>query len=43
MSILKKSIRLYLVVMMARDYRLLAELQQIHMEQMHLKYVKVRC
>ena len=31
------------VVMMIKDYRLLIELQHIHMEQMLLKYVKVRC
>ena len=29
--------------MMVKDYKLLTELQHIHMEQMLLKYVKVRC
>ena len=29
--------------MMIKDYKLLTELQPIHMEQMILKYVKVRC
>ena len=32
--ILKKSIRLHEVVMMIEDYKLLTELQHIHMEQM---------
>ena len=29
--------------MMIEDYKILIELQNIHMEQMLLKYVKVRC
>ena len=41
--ILKKSIRLHKVVVMIKDYKLLIELEHIHMEQMLLKYVKVRC
>ena len=39
----KKSTRLHKVVMMMKDCKLLIELQHIHMEQMLLKYVKVRC
>ena len=41
--ILKKSIRLQWVVMMIKDHALLIELGHIHMEQMLLKYVKIRC
>ena len=40
--ILKKSIRMHEVVMMIKDYKLLIELEHIHMEQMLLKYVKWR-
>ena len=29
--------------MMIKDYKLLIKLEHIHMEQMPLKYVKVRC
>ena len=43
MCIQKKSIKLHLVVMMIRDCKHLIELQHIHMEQMLLKYVKVKC
>ena len=40
---LKKSLRLHQVVMIIIDYKLLIELEHIHMEQMLLKYLKVRC
>ena len=43
MYILNKSIRLDKVVMIIKDFKLLTELQHIHMEQMLLKYVKMRC
>ena len=43
MYILKKSMRLHEVVMMIKDCKRLTELQHVHMEQMILKYVKVRC
>ena len=43
MYTLKKPIRLPCVVMMIKDYKLLTDLQHMHMEQMLLKYVKVRC
>ena len=39
----KKSTKLHLVVMMIRDCKHLIELEHIHMEQMLLKYVKVKC
>ena len=39
----KKSIKLHLIVMMIRDCKHLIELQHIHMEQMLLKYVKLKC
>ena len=42
MYILNQSTRLHWVVMMIKNYKLLTELQDIHMEQMILKYVKVR-
>ena len=43
--ILNKSIRLHQEVnkMMIKDYKLLIESKHIHMEDMFLKYVKVRC
>ena len=40
---IQKSIKLHLIVMMIRDYKHLIELQHIHMEQMLLKYVKLKC
>ena len=43
MYTLKKSVRLHYVVMMIKYYKLLTDLQHMHMEQMLLKYVKVRC
>ena len=42
MYILNQSTRLHWVVMMIKNNKLLTELQDIHMEQMILKYVKVR-
>ena len=39
----KKSIKLHLIVMMIRDCKHLIELQHIHMEQILLKYVKLKC
>ena len=42
MYILNQSTRLHWVVMMIENNKLLTELQDIHMEQMILKYVKVR-
>ena len=42
MYVLNQSTRLHWVVMMIKNYKLLTELQDIHMEQMILKYVKVR-
>ena len=39
----KKPIRLHLAAIMIRDCKFLIKLQHIHMEQMLLKYVKVRC
>ena len=42
MYILNQSTRLHWVVMMIKNNKLLTELQAIHMEQMILKYVKVR-
>ena len=41
--ILKNSKALHYVVMMIKDYKLLTELQRIHMEQILLKCLKVRC
>ena len=42
MYILNQSTRLHWVVMMIENNKLLTELQDIHMEKMILKYVKVR-
>ena len=42
MYILNQSTRLHWVVMMIKNNKLLTELQDIQMEQMILKYVKVR-
>ena len=42
MYILNKLIRLHRVVMMIKVFKLLIKLEHIHMEQMILKYVKVR-
>ena len=39
----KKLLRLPSVVMMIKDYKHLIGLQHIHMEEMLLKYVKVKC
>ena len=39
----KKLIRLHLVVLMIKDYKHLIGLEHIHMEQMFLKYVKMKC
>ena len=41
MYVLKKSIILHKVVMVIKDYKPLIELE--HMEQMLLKYLKLRC
>ena len=39
----KKLIRLHKVLMMIRDYKYMIGLKHTHMEQMLLKYVKVKC
>ena len=43
MFIQKMLIRLPQVVLMIKDYKYLIGLEHIHMEQMFLKYVKVKC
>ena len=43
MFIQKKLIRLRQALMMIRGYKHMIRLQHIHLEQMLLKYVKVKC